>query len=144
MPKTFLPKQNEIERKCYLIDAKNKILGRLATRVATILMGKDETYYTPHMQTGDQVVVINAKDVKLSGKKAEQKSYQHYTGYPGGLRIESYEHVMAKNPSRVITEAVRKMLPKNRTRAKLLKHLHVYADAKHEQAAQKPEVLEIK
>lgn len=143
MNKTYLPKANEIERKCFLIDAQNQILGRLATRVATILTGKDEPFYTPHLECGDQVVIINAKGIQVTGRKAQTKVYQHYTGYPGGRYTESYEEVRSKKPEFIILEAVRKMLPKNRMRAKMLKRLHVYAGAEHKQAAQKPVLLSL-
>lgn len=136
--KTYIPKTNEIERKCFLIDAQGKILGRLATRVATLLMGKDEPLYTPHMECGDQVVVINAKGVRVTGRKAKEKVYQHYTGYPGGRRTETFEELRTKAPELIITEAVRRMLPKNRLGDRMLKRLRVYAQAEHRQLAQKP------
>ncbi len=136
--KTYLPKPNEIERKCFLVDAEGQILGRLATRVATILMGKDEPFYTPHMECGDQVVVINAKGIRVTGRKVKQKIYQHYTGYPGGRHVQTFEEVQAEKPEMIITEAVRRMLPKNRLAEKMLKRLRVYAGAEHRQAAQKP------
>jgi len=139
--RTYIPKPSEIERKCFLFDAEGKILGRLAVRVATLLMGKDEPFYTPHMECGDQVIVINAKGVRVTGRKEKEKTYQHYTGYPGGRRTATLEEVRAKAPEFIITEAVRKMLPKNRLRAKMLKRLRVYADAKHPHAAQKPIVV---
>lgn len=136
--KTFLPKPKDIERKCFLVDAQNQILGRLATRVATLLMGKDETFYTPHMECGDQVVVINAKGICVTGRKSKDKIYQRYTGYPGGRRTFTFEQVQAKKPELIITEAVRRMLPKNRLAEKMLKRLRVYAAGQHKQAAQKP------
>ena len=136
--KTYLPKPNEIERKCFLVDAEGQILGRLATRVATILMGKDEPFYTPHMECGDQVVVINAKGIRVTGRKMKQKIYQHYTGYPGGRHVQTFEEVQAEKPEMIITEAVRRMLPKNRLAEKMLKRLRVYAGTEHRQAAQKP------
>ena len=136
--KTFIPKPNELERKCFLIDAEGQILGRLATRVATILMGKDEPFYTPHMECGDQVVVINAKGIRVTGRKAKEKIYQSYTGYPGGRKVQTFEEVQAEKPEFIIMEAVRRMLPKNRLGDKMLKHLRVYACAEHRQAAQKP------
>jgi len=138
MVKTYIPKLSEIERKCFLIDAQGQILGRLATRVATLLTGKDEPFYTPHMECGDQVVIINAKGIRVTGQKAETKVYQHYTGYPGGRSVSTYEEVLAKKPGFIIREAVRRMLPKNRLRAKMLKHLYIYASSEHRQAAQKP------
>ena len=136
--KTYIPKANEIERKCFLIDAQGQILGRLATRVATLLIGKDEPNYTPHMECGDQVVVINAKGIRVSGRKAKEKIYQHYTGYPGGRHTSTFEELQAEKPELIITEAVRRMLPKNRLADKMLKRLRVYAGAEHRQQAQKP------
>ncbi|MBI4372401.1 MAG: 50S ribosomal protein L13 [Candidatus Omnitrophica bacterium] len=140
--KTYLPKANEIERKCFLVDAQGQILGRLATRIATILMGKDEVFYTPHMECGDQVVVINAKEIRVTGRKVKDKIYQHYTGYPGGRHVQTFEQVQAEKPEMIITEAVRRMLPKNRLAEKMLKRLRVYAGAEHRQAAQKPVALQ--
>ena len=139
--KTYIPKQSELERKCFLFDAEGQILGRLATRIAILLMGKDEPLYTPHMECGDQVIVINAKGIRVTGRKETEKIYQHYTGYPGGRRTSTLEEVRAKKPEMIITEAVRKMLPKNRLRAKMLKRLRVFAGAKHPHAAQKPIVV---
>lgn len=138
MTKTYIPKQNQIDKKCFLLNADGKILGRLATEAAKLLTGKDETFYTPHMECGDQVVVINAKGIRVTGRKNKTKIYQHYTGYPGGRRTATYEEVHAEKPEFVITEAIRRMLPKNRMRAKILRRLHVYAGAEHRQAAQKP------
>ncbi len=141
--KTYLPKPNEIERKCFLVDAQDKILGRLATRVAVILMGKDEPFYTPHMECGDQVIVINAKGIRVTGRKNKEKIYQNYTGYPGGRHTINFEDLQAKNPELIITEAVRRMLPKNRLAEKMLKRLRVYAGTEHRQAAQKPVPIQI-
>ncbi len=143
MIKTYLPKPNEIERKCFLIDAQDQILGRLATRVATLLIGKDEPFYTPHIECGDQVVIINAKGIRVTGRKAKTKIYQNYTGYPGGRHTITFEDLQAKKPELIITEAVRRMLPKNRLADRMLKRLHVYADGEHRQAAQKPEPIQL-
>ena len=144
MNKTYIPKPNEIERKYLLIDAQDQILGRLATRVATLLMGKDEPFYTPHMECGDFVVVINAKNVRVTGRKAKQKTYEYYTGYAGGRRVQTFEQLQAEKPTVIITEAVRKMLPKNRLRAKMMKRLHVYPGSEHRQAAQNPIATSLK
>ena len=141
--KTFLPKPKDIERKCFLVDAQNQILGRLATRVATILMGKDETFYTPHIECGDQVVVINAKGVRVTGRKNKEKIYQHFTGYPGGRRNFTFEQIQAKKPEYIITEAVRRMLPKNRLAEKMLKRLRVYPATEHRQSAQQPVPIQL-
>ncbi|MBI1977595.1 MAG: 50S ribosomal protein L13 [Candidatus Omnitrophica bacterium] len=140
--KTFIPKANQIERKCFLVDAQDKILGRLATRIATILMGKDEPFYTSHIECGDQVVVINAKGIRVTGRKAKEKVYQRYSGYPGGRYTETFEEVQASKPELIITEAVRRMLPKSRLGDKMLKRLRVYSGAEHRQTAQKPISLE--
>jgi len=141
LAKTFIPKEKDIVHKWYLIDAKDKVLGRLAVKLATLLTGKRKVIYTPHMECGDHVVVINAKNIRVTGNKLKDKIYAHYTGYPGGRREFTLETLMTKKPTFVITEAVRKMLPKNRMGDKILKHLHVYEDANHEHQAQKPEVL---
>ena len=141
--KTYIPKANELERKSFLVDAQGQILGRLATRVATVLMGKDEPFYTPHMECGDQVVVINAKGIRVTGRKAKEKMYQRYTGYPGGRHSRTFEEVQAVEPEFIITEAVRRMLPKNRLAEKMLKRLRVYAGAEHRQTAQKPVPIQL-
>ena len=143
LTKTYIPKAGELNRKCFLVDAKGKILGRLATKVATILMGKDEPFYTPHMECGDQVVVINAKEIRVTGRKAKEKIYQNYSGYPGGRHTATFEEVQARKPELIITEAVRRMLPKNRLAEKMLKHLRVYAGTEHRQAAQKPIAIQL-
>ncbi|MBI4368166.1 MAG: 50S ribosomal protein L13 [Candidatus Omnitrophica bacterium] len=141
--KTYLPKLSEIERKCFLVDANGQILGRLATRLATILMGKDEPFYTPHLECGDQVIVINAKGIRVTGRKAKEKIYQHYSGYPGGRNTCTFEELQAVKPELIISEAVRRMLPKNRLAEKMLKRLRVYAGPEHRQAAQKPVPIQI-
>mgnify|MGYP001566727843 CR=1 FL=1 len=141
--KTYLPKVGELKRRTVLINAQGKILGRLATRVAKMLMGKDEVYYTPHMECGDQVIVINAKEIRVTGRKEKEKIYQHYTGYPGGRRTCTLEDLRKSKPELIITEAVRRMLPKNRLADKMLKRLRVYPGADHRQAAQQPELVEI-
>ena len=142
--KTFVLKEKEIRRKTYLVDAKRKILGRLATRVATLLRGKHKPEFTPFLDCGDQVVVINAREVLLSGKKSTQKTYSHYTGYPGGIRIIPFERMIEEKPEEVVREAIRKMLPHTKLGRKMLGHLRVYAGAEHRQAAQKPIPLEVK
>ena len=136
--KTYIPKAGEIERKWYLIDAKDQILGRLATRISRLLTGKDKPLYTPHLECGDHVVVINAKKIRVTGNKLKDKLYRHYTGYPGGLHESTLEVMMVKKPEDVIMLAVERMLPKNRMGAKMIKHLHVYSEETHEQQAQKP------
>ncbi|NLW22826.1 MAG: 50S ribosomal protein L13 [Tissierellia bacterium] len=140
--KSYMAKPNEIERKWYVIDAENKVLGRLASEIAKILSGKNKPIYTPHVDTGDFVIVINADKVKLTGKKLNQKHYRYHTGYPGGLRSIPYERLMEKNPERVIELAVKGMLPKNRLGRKMFKKLKVYRGPEHKHEAQKPELYE--
>ena len=142
--KTFVLKEKDIIRKTHLVDAKGKILGRLATRVATVLIGKHKPEFTPFLDCGDSVVVVNAREVLLSGKKKTQKVYTRYTGYPGGLRTVPFETMIEEKPEEIITVAVRKMLPHTRLGDRMLRHLRVYAGPEHEQAAQKPVPLEIK
>ncbi len=141
--KTYIAKEKDIHKTWYLVDAKDKILGRLATKVATILRGKDKVIYSPHQDTGDEVIVINASKVRTSGKKLSQKTYKRYSAYPGGLNIETLETVLKKNPEYVIRHAVKGMLPKNKLGEKLLKKLRVYEGETHPHSAQKPKVLTI-
>lgn len=142
--KTFIAKDKDIQKIWYIVDAKDKILGRLATRVASILIGKDKVIYSPHQNLGDEVIVINAAKIKVTGKKLAQKEYKRYSEYPGGLNIETLEAVLKKDPERVIRHAVHGMLPKNKLGAKMLKKLRVYADDKHPHASQNPKELVIK
>ena len=139
---TYFPKEGEIARKWYVVDASGQTLGRLASRVARILMGKENPKYTPFIDTGDHVIVINADKVKTTGVKAEQKKYQHYTGYPGGLRTEEYTKRMQRKPELVIEEAVSRMLPKTKMGRHMFSKLKVYRGDKHPHEAQKPEALE--
>ena len=136
---TYFPKEGEIARKWYVVDAAGQPLGRLASRVARILMGKENPKYTPFIDTGDHVVVINAEQVKITGMKTEQKTYHHYTGYPGGLRSEDLNKRMVRKPELVIEEAVSRMLPKNKLGKQMFTKLKVYKGDKHPHAAQKPE-----
>jgi large subunit ribosomal protein L13 len=140
--KSYMAKANEVERKWYIIDAEDKVLGRLATEIATILRGKNKPIYTPHVDTGDFVIVINADKVKLTGKKLEQKNYTYHTGYPGGLRQVSYGELMEKNPEKIIELAVKGMLPKNSLGRQMYRKLKVYRGTEHGHEAQKPEVYE--
>ena len=119
-------------------------IGSLSSEIAKILRGKHKPIYTPHVDTGDFVIVINAKDIKVTGNKLEQKLYRHHTGYPGGLKEIKLKDLLEKKPEKVIYEAVRGMLPKNRLGRKMIKKLRVYSGAEHNHEAQKPEVLEIK
>jgi len=138
---TYFPKEGEIVRKWFVVDAAGQPLGRLASRVARILMGKENPKYTPFLDTGDHVVVINASQVKITGMKAEQKSYQHYTGYPGGLRSEGLKKRMERKPELVIEQAVSRMLPKNKLGKQMFTKLKVYSGDKHPHQAQKPQLL---
>jgi large subunit ribosomal protein L13 len=138
---TYFPKEGEIARKWYVIDASGQTLGRLASRVASILMGKESPKYTPFIDTGDHVIVVNAEKVKLSGMKAEAKVYQHYTGYPGGLRSEDYRRRVERKPELVIEAAVQRMLPKSKLGRQMKSKLKVYRGEKHPHQAQKPEGL---
>jgi large subunit ribosomal protein L13 len=138
---TYFPKEGEIVRKWYVVDASGLALGRLASRVARILMGKENPKYTPFIDTGDHVVVLNAEKVKLTGMKAEAKVYQHYTGYPGGLRTEEYTKRINRKPEMIIEDAVKRMLPKNKLGRQMISKLKVYRGEKHPHQAQKPEGL---
>jgi large subunit ribosomal protein L13 len=138
---TYFPKEGEIARKWYVVDASGQPLGRLSSRVASILMGKESPKYTPFLDTGDHVIVINADKVKMTGMKAEAKVYQHYTGYPGGLRTEAYTKRMTRKPELVIEEAVKRMLPKSKLGRQMISKLKVYRGEKHPHQAQMPEGL---
>jgi large subunit ribosomal protein L13 len=142
-PKTFSakPAEAQAERKWWVVDATDIPLGRLASRVAMVLRGKNKPTYTPHVDTGDFVVVVNASKVKLTGRKLQQKKYYRHSGSPGGFREESYEHLMQRHPEFPITKAVKGMLPKNVLGRELITKLKVYAGADHPHAAQKPEPL---
>jgi large subunit ribosomal protein L13 len=136
---TYFPTEGEIVRKWYVVDANGQTLGRLASQVARILMGKENPQYTPFIDTGDHVIVVNAEKVRTTGVKAEQKQYHHYTGYPGGLRTEDYKKRLVRKPEAVIELAVRRMLPKNKLAAHMLTKLNVYKGDKHPHQAQKPQ-----
>ena len=135
------PAEAQATRKWWVVDAKNQPLGRVASRIAVLLSGKHKPTYTTHVDTGDFVVVINAAQVKLTGRKATQKMYYHHSGYPGALKSESFEHLIARRPEVPITKAVKGMLPKNVLARKMLAKLKVYATAEHPHSAQKPESL---
>jgi len=141
--KTFLPQKNAIEKKWWLVDADGVVLGRLASQVANILRGKNRPHYTPFFDSGDFVIIVNADKVKLTGKKENQKIYYRHTGYMGGLKETSFKRLITTHPERVITHAVRGMLPKNRLNRKILTKLKVYAGSEHKHQAQKPEILKI-
>lgn len=139
--KTFMAKAEEVQRKWYVIDAEGKPLGRLASEVAKILRGKNKPTYTPHVDTGDHVIVVNASKVVLTGKKLDQKLYRHHSLYPGGLKETLARHMMERKPERVVELAVKGMLPHNSLGRAMYRKLKVYGGSEHEQAAQKPEVL---
>lgn len=139
--RTYIPKANEIERKWYVVDASGLVLGRLATKIATVLRGKNKPQFTPHLDVGDFVVVINAEKVRLTGKKADIKTYSHYTGYPGGLKQEVFSDVQRRHPERLVEWAVWGMLPHSRLGKQQIKKLKVYRGTAHPHQAQKPENL---
>ena len=137
---TYVATKDSIERKWLVIDAEGMVLGRLATEVAKLLRGKHKPTYTPFLDTGDNVIVINASKVILTGNKLDDKKYRHHSGFPGGLKEVDYRTLMAKNPEKALELAVKGMLPKNSLGRQMFRKLHVYAGPEHEQAAQKPEV----
>ena len=141
--KCYLQKPLEVERKWYLVDAKGKTLGRLSTEIATILRGKNKVTFTPNVDCGDYVVVINAEQIEVTGKKRSDKVYRHHTGYVGHLREINFEKLMDKDPTRIIECSVRGMLPKNKLRAGMMKRLRVFAGSEHPHQAQNPEILEL-
>lgn len=141
--KCYTAKKENIVHDWKLIDADGAILGRMASKIAMILMGKTKPIYTPHVDTGDFVVVVNADKIKVSGNKADYKEYDHYTGYPGGRKVVSFEDMMAKSPEKVVTLAVRRMLPKNKIGRAMLSKLKVYSGPEHSHTAQQPEKVEI-
>ncbi len=139
--KTFMPNPQTVERKWYVVDATDMTLGRLASEVAKVLRGKNKPIFTPHADTGDYVIVINAAKVKVTGKKLDQKIYYHHSDYVGGMKEKTLREMMDKKPERVVELAVKGMLPKGPLGRQMYKKLHVYAEGEHQQAAQKPEVL---
>lgn len=141
--KSFMASPSTVERKWYVVDAEGKTLGRLASEVANVLRGKNKPIYTPHIDTGDYVIVVNAEKVKVTGKKLEQKIYYHHSEYVGGMKETTLKEMMQKKPEFVITHAVKGMLPKGPLGRQMLKKLHVYAGPEHNHAAQKPETLDI-
>jgi len=141
--KTYAVKASEVERSWWVVDATGQTLGRLATRIATLLEGKHKPMYSPHLDTGDHVVVLNAAKIRVTGDKLHQKSYFRHSNYPGGLREESLEAVLARKPELVIERAVKGMLPQNRLGRAMYKKLKVYRGADHPHQAQQPTVLEL-
>ncbi|HBA37723.1 MAG TPA: 50S ribosomal protein L13 [Firmicutes bacterium] len=142
--KTFMQTKENIERKWYILDAEGQTLGRLATKAATILRGKHKVTYTPHVDTGDYVIIINASKINLTGKKLEDKMYYNHSGFPGGLRERTAKEMLEKYPEEMVERAVKGMLPHNRLGRAMGKKLFVYRDENHEQMAQKPEKIEMR
>ena len=140
----FANKKDFTEKKWQMVDAQGEVVGRLATRIARILMGKNDPHYTPHVETGDGVVVINASQVRMTGSKPKTKLYKNYSGYPSGLKERTFERVIKENPTYVLTHAVKGMLPKSRLGKRMITHLLVYPGAEHPHQAQKPQALKIK
>lgn len=138
MTKTYAVKTAEIKREWRVVDADGATLGRLATRIATLLRGKHRATFSTHIDTGDPVIVLNASKIKVTGRKLQAKQYVRHSGYPGGMRTESLERLLARRPEEVIRRAVRGMLPQNRLGEQMIRKLHVYAGAEHPHAAQRP------
>lgn len=141
MNKTFSLRTQDVQREWFIVDATDKVLGRLATRIATVLRGKHKTTFTPHVDNGDFIVVINAEKIALTGQKAQKKYYTSHSTHPGGYRVRTLEEVRAKHPERIIEQAVRGMLPKNRLGRQMLKKLKIYAGPEHPHSAQQPKDL---
>jgi large subunit ribosomal protein L13 len=141
--KTFTLRKEDVERKWYVVDADGQILGRLASKIASVLRGKHKETFTPHIDMGDHIVVVNADKIRVTGRKVEQKTYYHHTGHPGGLQTEKYEKLIQEHPDRIIRRAVWGMLPHNRLGRKLIKKLKIYASPEHPHQAQQPEVMTI-
>ena len=141
--KTFIPRNEEIERNWRLVDADGKVLGRIATEIADILRGKNKPVFTPHLDTGDFVVVVNAEKIKLTGNKMADKVYYHHTGFPGGIKGITAEKLLEKEPEKLISEAVKGMLPKNKLRKQFMGKLKVYSGSKHPHEAQQPQVVSL-
>lgn len=139
--KTYLAKKFEIDRKWYLIDAKDKVLGRLATRVATILKGKNKVFYTPYIDTGDFVIVTNCEKVRLTGRKLSDKMYYTHSEYRGGLKEINAEKLLAKKPEELLKQAVKTMLPRNKIRKRLIQKLKIYKGSEHPHKSQNPEII---
>lgn len=142
MKQTYIAKPSEVERKWYVVDAEGQTLGRIASEIASVLRGKNKPTYTPHIDTGDYVIVINAEKVAVTGKKRKEKIYKRHTGYPGGLREMTFEKLQERKPDEIIRHAVKGMLPKGPLGRQMYKKLKVYAGPEHDHAAQKPEKLE--
>ncbi|MBA3425171.1 MAG: 50S ribosomal protein L13 [Rubrobacter sp.] len=144
MMKSYMARPLEVERKWHVIDAEGQTLGRLASEIARLLRGKNKAQYTPHVDTGDFVVVVNAEKVVVTGRKAEQKVYRRHTGYPGGLKETSYEQMLARKPTEILRKAVHGMMPRTRLARKQFKKLKIYAGPEHPHDAQNPQPYEVK
>ena len=142
--KSYMARPLEVERKWYVVDAEGKHLGRLATEIVRLLRGKNKPQYTPHVDVGDFVVVVNADRVAVTGRKAEQRVYRRHSGYPGGMKETSYEQMLARKPTEVLRKAVYGMMPKTRLARKQFKKLKIYAGPEHPHAAQDPQTLEVR
>jgi large subunit ribosomal protein L13 len=144
MMKSYMARPLEVERKWFVVDAEGEHLGRLAAEIAKILRGKNKVQYTPHVDVGDFVVVVNAERVVVTGKKAEQRVYRRHSGYPGGMKETSYEQMLARKPTEILRKAVYGMMPKTRLARKQFKKLKIYAGPEHPHSAQDPQELEVK
>jgi len=143
MNKTSVPSIDSIERQWYLVDAENQTLGRLATEVASVLRGKNKATYTPHLDTGDFVIVVNADKIRVSGNKPQQKLYRRHSGRPGGMKVETFEHLQERLPERIVEKAIKGMLPHNALGRQLFRKLKVYKGSEHPHAAQQPKPLQL-
>ncbi len=141
--KTYMAKPETVTHKWYVVDATGKTLGRMASEIARRLRGKHKPIYTPHVDTGDYIIVVNAEKIVVTGNKTQEKIYEHYTGYPGGLKSTTFDKLLAKFPTRIIEKAVKGMLPKNPLGYAMITKLKVYAGAEHPHSAQQPEPLDI-
>ena len=143
MNKTSVPSIDSIERQWYLVDAENQTLGRLATEVASVLRGKNKASFTPHLDTGDFVIVVNADKIRVSGNKPQQKLYRRHSGRPGGMKVETFEHLQERLPERIVEKAIKGMLPHNALGRQLFRKLKVYKGSEHPHAAQQPQPLQL-
>jgi len=143
MNKTSLPQIDSLERQWYLVDAENKTLGRLATEVAAVLRGKNNPNFTPHLDTGDFVVVVNAEKIRVSGNKPSQKLYRRHSGRPGGMKTETFEALQSRIPERIVEKAIKGMLPHNALGRQMFRKLKVYKGSEHPHSAQKPQPLQL-
>jgi large subunit ribosomal protein L13 len=143
MNKTSVPSIDSIDRQWYLVDAENQTLGRLATEVASVLRGKNKASFTPHLDTGDFVIVVNADKIRVSGKKPQQKLYRRHSGRPGGMKVETFEHLQERLPERIVEKAIKGMLPHNALGRQLFRKLKVYKGTEHPHSAQQPTTLQL-